>query len=172
MGTGSVDFRLVERDRKSAPRRGGARRFLDFSDGPIEDLGPVPAVQAGSADKDDAETAVIASRLADRFDVVGETHSLAVRSMAQAREALDGLMGAAYHALDAFSGQAQTAGADAKSLTDTAMRFATEDIAISFEYATRLARARDLEEVLRLQAEYLQAHMQLFAEPLADRKKE
>jgi hypothetical protein len=51
------------------------------------------------------------------------------------------------------------------------MTFAEKDIAISFEFATRFARARDMQEVLRLQADYLRAQMRLFSEPVTDQEK-
>jgi hypothetical protein len=170
MGTGSVDFGIAERDRLPAQARNVARRFRHFSDGPIEDLGPVVAARDECSEKHSSGATAIDSRLADRFEVADEVRTLAECSVAQARQAFDGFIGAAHCALDAFSGQAQTAGEGAKNLTDTAITFAKKDIAISFEFATRLARARDIEEVLRLQAEYLQAQVQLFSEPLVDEK--
>jgi hypothetical protein len=42
--------------------------------------------------------------------------------------------------------------------------FAEQNIASSFELAQQLVRARDLQEVLKLQADYIQRQLQVFAE--------
>jgi hypothetical protein len=49
----------------------------------------------------------------------------------------------------------------AKDVTGKALGFAEENVAASFDYAQKLVRARDVDEVMRLHAEYLQNQMQL-----------
>src|SRR5882757_466304 len=179
MGKRGVDLGTTERDKLPAPARhaGGSRvdrRFRDFADGPIEDLGPVAGRhcdKSGRHDSRETEQAKFACRPTDRFEVADDIRALAERSVVEARQAFDGFIGAAHRAVDAFSGQAETAGKGAMSLTEKAMTFAEKDIAISFEFATRFARARDMQEVLRLQADYLRAQMRLFSEPVTDREK-
>ena len=92
----------------------------------------------------------------DGFDVPPEMRAFAEKSVEQARQAFDGFISAAHHAVNAFEGQAQTARKGAKDVTEKAMTFAEQNIASSFEFAQRLVRAKDLQEVLRLQADYMQ----------------
>jgi phasin len=135
------------------------RRFRYFADGPIEDLGPVAKIPDTTSDT------------RDTIEVGDEVRALAERGVAQARQAFDGFIGTARRAVDAFSGQAQSAGKGAKAIAEQVMIFTEKDMAISFEFADRFARARDVQEVLRLQAEYVRAQMRLFSEPLIGQEK-
>jgi phasin family protein len=45
-----------------------------------------------------------------------------------------------------------------------AMAFAEQNIANSFEFAQQLLRAKDLQDVLKLQADYVKRQMQAFNE--------
>ena len=66
--------------------------------------------------------------------------------------------------MNAFEGQAQTARKGARDVTEKAMTFAEQNIASSFEFAQRLVRAQDLQEVLRLQTDYVQRQAQVLGE--------
>ena len=131
-----------------------------FSDGPIEDLGPADVVRGEHAEpQQPTET----GSLADRFQVSDEMRTIAEKSVEQARQAFEGLLGAAHRVIDTFGGQGETAGKGAKGVAEKAMTFAEQDIANSFEFAQKLVHARSMEEVLKLQAEYVRARMQLFS---------
>ena len=54
--------------------------------------------------------------------------------------------------------------AGASDLGRKAMGFAQENLAATFAFIDRLMRAKDAEEVVRLQAEFTQAQMQKLAE--------
>ena len=54
----------------------------------------------------------------DRFDVPPEMRAFAEKSVEQARQAFDGFISAAHHAVNAFEGQAQTARKGAKDVTE------------------------------------------------------
>ena len=45
-----------------------------------------------------------------------------------------------------------------------AMAFAEENVKASFEFAERLVRAKDLQEVIKLQSDYVKAQMQTLGE--------
>jgi len=49
-------------------------------------------------------------------------------------------------------------------VTEKAVAFAEQNVAASFDYAQKLVRASDPQEVLRLHAEYVQAQMQALAQ--------
>ena len=136
------------------PARG--QRFRYFSDGPIEDLGPVDA-RRGRAD----EQATTAGHPTDDFQVSADMRAIVEKSVEQARQAFDGFVTAAHRAVDMFG---ETAGKGAKDVAEKAVTFAEKDMAISFDFARKLVRARDVQDVLRLQTEYVNAQVQLFSE--------
>src|SRR6478735_1916581 len=72
----------------------------------------------------------------DRFDVPPEMRAFAEKSVEQARQAFDGFISAAHHAVNTLEGQAHTA---------------------------RL-RAKDIQDVMKLQADYIKQQMQAFSE--------
>src|SRR6266446_5641836 len=60
--------------------------------------------------------------------------------------------------------QAETARKGAKDVTEKAMTFAERNITSAFEFAQELVRAKDMQDVLRLQADYIQRQMQALTE--------
>jgi phasin len=135
----------------------GKRRFRHFADGPIEDLGPVDARRAEPAD----EQATTAGHTTGDFQVSADMRAMVEKSVEQARQAFDGFIGAAQRAVDMFG---ETAGKGAKDIAEKAMTFAEKDMAISFDFARQLVRARGMQDVLKLQTDYVNAQMQLFSE--------
>src|SRR5262245_49957346 len=99
-----------------------------------------------------------------RFDVPPEMRAFAEKSVEQARQAFDGFISAAHQAMSAFEGQAETARKGAKDVTEKAMTFAERNITSAFEFAQELMRARDIQDVLRLQADYIKRQMQALTE--------
>ncbi len=100
----------------------------------------------------------------DRFEVPPELRTFAERSVEQARQAFDGFISAAHQAMSAFEGQAETARKGARNVTEQAMTFAERNMASAFAFAHDLVRARDLQEVLRLQADYIRQQMETLTE--------
>jgi phasin len=100
----------------------------------------------------------------DRFEVPPELRTFAERSVEQARQAFDGFISAAHHAMSAFEGQAESARRGARDVTEKAMTFAERNMASAFAFAHELVRARDLQEVLRLQADYIRHQMEALTE--------
>ena len=100
----------------------------------------------------------------DRFEVPPELRTFAERSVEQARQAFDGFISAAHQAMSAFEGQAETARKGARNVTEQAMTFAERNMASAFAFAHDLVQARDLQEVLRLQADYIRQQMETLTE--------
>ena len=100
----------------------------------------------------------------DRFEVPPEMRAFAEKSVEHARQAFDGFISAAQHAVSTFEGQAESARKGARDVAEKAMTFAQQNIASSFELAEQLVKARDVQEVMRLQADYIKRQMQLFSE--------
>lgn len=100
----------------------------------------------------------------DRFDVPPEMRAFAEQSVEQAKQAFDGFISAAHHAMNEFEGHAETARKGARDVTEKAMVFAEQNIASAFEFAQQLVRAKDVQDVFRLQADYLKRQMEAFSE--------
>jgi hypothetical protein len=131
-----------------------------FSDGPIEDLGPTGVAPSKPAEP---QQTTEARSLIGRFEVSDEMRSIAEKSVEQARQAFEGLLDATHRFVGTFGGQNETAGKGAKGVADRAMTFVQHDIANSFEFAEKLMRAESVQEVLKLQADYIKARMQLLS---------
>jgi phasin len=106
----------------------------------------------------------MAKEVTGNFEIPHEMRALAEQSVEQARKAFDGFKTAAQKAASGMEGQASAAHAGAKDVRQKAMTFAEANVATSFEFAQKLVRAKDLEEVTRLQAEFVQRQMQALAE--------
>jgi phasin len=102
------------------------------------------------------------------FEVPPEMRNMAERSVEQAKQAFDSFLVAARQAVAQVEGQAAAAQAGATDMRNKAMAFAEQNITASFELAQKLARARDVEEVMRLQTAFVQEQMRA----LADQAKE
>jgi phasin len=100
----------------------------------------------------------------DRFEVPPELRTFAEKSVEQARQAFDGFISAPHHAMSAFEGQAESARKGARDVTEKAMTFAERNMASALEFAHELVRARDLQEVLRLQGDYIKRQMEALTE--------
>src|SRR5262249_48039800 len=91
------------------------------------------------------------------FEVPPEMRAFAERSFEQARQAFDGFLAAAHRTVSTFEGQAQTAQKGAKDIGQKAMTFAEQNITNSFAFAQRLVHAKDVDEILKMQADYIKS---------------
>lgn len=96
----------------------------------------------------------------DYFEIPTEMRNLAEKSVEQAKTAFDSFMTAAQRTVGTLEGQVSASQQNVRDVTGKALGFAEENVTASFDYARRLVRARDAQEVMRLHAEYLQAQMQ------------
>lgn len=102
--------------------------------------------------------------MADRFEIPPDMRVFAEKSVEQAKQAFDGFVTAASRAVSALEGQTETARLGAKDVAEKAMSFAQKNVAGSFEFMQKLVQAKDFQEVLRLQADYVKTQMQVLAE--------
>ena len=98
------------------------------------------------------------------FEVPADMRKFAEQSMDQARKAFDSFVGAAQQAMNDLEGRATTVRTGAMDVGGRAMTFAERNMTESFEFAQKLVHAKDVEEVLRLQTEYLKAQIQTLNE--------
>jgi phasin len=98
------------------------------------------------------------------FEIPTQMRQFAEQSVEQAKKAVDGFLTAAHRTVSVFEGQATAAQSGAKSMTDKAIGFAEQNIASSFDFAQQLVRAKDPQEVMQLQAEFVKAQIQRLTE--------
>jgi phasin len=110
----------------------------------------------------------MATNRPEQFQVPPEMRALAEKSVEQAKQAIEGFISEAHRTVSVLEGQAETARKGAKHVGEKAMDFAERNITSSFDFAQKLVRAKDVQEMLELQASYIKAQMQV----LADQAKE
>ena len=94
------------------------------------------------------------------FDVPTQMRQFAEQSVEQAKKAVDGFLTAAQKTAATLETQANTAQAGVKDVREKVMSFAEENINNSFEFAQKLVRAKDIQEVMALQQEFMKQQMQ------------
>lgn len=94
------------------------------------------------------------------LDVPTQMRQFAEQSVEQAKKAVDGFLSAAHKTAVTLENQASTAQSGAKDMGQKVMTFAEQNINNSFEFAQKLVRAKDIQEVMALQQEYLKSQMQ------------
>lgn len=93
------------------------------------------------------------------FEIPPDMRKFAEQSVEQARQAFGGFINAAQQAVNDMEGRASTARAGAQDVGEMAMSFAQQNIMASFEFAQKLLQAKDVQDVMKLQADYIQAQM-------------
>jgi phasin len=98
------------------------------------------------------------------FEVPAELRAMTEKSMEQARVAFNTFMSAAHQGVSHIEGQAKAMQASAKDVSEKAMSYAERNVANAFAFADRLVHAKDIEQVITLQTEFVQAQMKELAE--------
>ena len=93
------------------------------------------------------------------FEIPAEMRAFAEKSVEQAKQAFDGFIAAAQHAVNTAENQAASARSGVKEAGELAMRFTERNIASSFEFAQKLMQAKDAAEVMALHADYVKSQM-------------
>jgi phasin len=106
------------------------------------------------------------------FEIPEEMRAIAEKSVEQARQAFDTFISAAQQVATSADKQAAGARAGAKEVGELAFRFAERNLASSFEFAQRLVRAKDSEEVMALYADYVKRQISAFSDQAKELTKE
>lgn len=91
------------------------------------------------------------------YEVPAEMREFAEKSVEQARKAIDGFMGAAQKTVDTIEGSTSTVQSNAKDATRKTFSYAEQNIAAAFDLAQRLVRAKDVQEAMQAQAEFVRS---------------
>lgn len=98
------------------------------------------------------------------FEIPTEMRNLAAQSVEQAKKAFDDFITAAQKAVTAVEGRAAGAQASTKNIGEKAMAFVEKNVATSFEFAQKVVRAKDIQELTQLQTEFVKTQMPTFVE--------
>lgn len=90
------------------------------------------------------------------YEIPSEMRDFAERSVAQARKAFEGFMGAVHKTAGSFEG---TPVASASNVSSKAVAFAESNVNAAFDLADKLVHAKDVQDVLRIQADYLKEQL-------------
>jgi phasin len=102
------------------------------------------------------------------YEIPAEMRDFAEKSVDQAKKAFDGFMTAAYKAAGTMEGSTAIVHTGAKDIGRKALTYAEQNVAAALDFAGRLVNAKDPQEVLQLQSEFIRAQLQTFAEQAKD----
>jgi phasin len=102
----------------------------------------------------------MATNQVPNYEVPAEMRDFAEKSVEQARRAMDGFIGAAQRTVDTLEGSANTVQTSAKDLTRKTLSYAEQNIHAAFDLAQRMVRARDVQEAMQIQAEFVRSQFE------------
>jgi phasin len=96
----------------------------------------------------------------NNYEVPAEMRDFAEKSVEQARKAIDGFMGAAQRTVETLEGSTNSVQTNAKDATRKTFTYAEQNIAAAFDLAQKMVRAKDLQEAMQYQAEYVRSQFE------------
>ncbi len=107
-----------------------------------------------------------------KFEIPAEMRAFAEKSVEQAKQAFDSFISAAQHAVNTAETQAATARTGAKEIGEMAIGFTQRNVATSFEFAEKLVRAKDAQELAALHADYVKSQIAALTEQAKELSKQ
>ncbi len=98
--------------------------------------------------------------MANAYEVPAEMRDFAERSVAQARKAFEGFMGAVHKSTGSLGETTPSAFSGATDLSSKAVSFAESNVNAAFDLAEKLVHAKDVQEVLLIQGEFVKAQLE------------
>ncbi len=98
------------------------------------------------------------------FEIPDQMREFADKSVDQARKAFDDFMGATQKAVSNVEDSASAVQAGAADVNKKALTYAEEHVDAAFQFAQQLVKANDLEEMMKLQQDYLRSQMENLGE--------
>jgi phasin len=98
-----------------------------------------------------------ASKFTPKFEVPEEMREFAEKSVEQTRKAFDGFIGAAQKAMDTWEGSTKSMPFASGDLTRKTLGYAEQNMHAALDHAQRLVRAKDVQEAMKLQADFVQS---------------
>jgi phasin len=104
----------------------------------------------------------------EQFAMPDEVRAFVEQSVSQARTAFDGIAQAANQAVAQWKGQAEAARAGASEIAHKSMAFAELNMSSTFDFAQKLMHAKNPQDVMRLQSEFLSNQMRALSSQAQD----
>lgn len=98
------------------------------------------------------------------IEVPEQMRAFAETSVTQARKAFDDFIAATQDAVARMETATSGARSGASDVGKTALSFAEENVSAAFSLAEKMVKARDVEEMMALQQEFLKTQMSSFGE--------
>ena len=98
------------------------------------------------------------------FEIPTEMRQFAEQSVEQAKLAFEKFISAAHDTVNTLEGRAKSAQAGAKDVREKAMAYAEENVGNAFAFAQRVVHAKDMNDLMKLQADYIKSQMQTLTE--------
>src|SRR4051794_24674251 len=94
------------------------------------------------------------------FQVPEEMRNMAERSVTQARQALESFLQAARRTAESMEQTADTARASSRDMAEKTFSAAEQNLRTTLDYAERFVRAKDLQEAVQIQSEYVRTQVE------------
>ena len=104
----------------------------------------------------------------ERLDIPNDMRSMADASFDQARKTFEKFVAGAQATAGSIEERGATVRAGAKDITAKAMGYAEKNVQASLDYAQSLLHAKDLTQVMRLHADFVQSQMRSLAEQASE----
>jgi len=104
----------------------------------------------------------------DPFAIPKDMRAMAEASFDQARKAFDKFMESAKTSAGTMEERRDTVRAGAKEIGSKAVSYAEKNVQASLDYAQSLLKAKDLPEVMKLHADYVQSQMRALSEQASE----
>ena len=102
------------------------------------------------------------------FEIPNEMRAVTERSVEQAKLAFNNYMQAAQEAVSTFEEWVKASQVGAQGIGEKAMSFAERNVLSAFEFAQKIVQAKDIQELVRMQTEFIQSQMQVLNEQVKD----
>ena len=102
------------------------------------------------------------------FEIPSEMRAVAERSVEQAKLAFNNYMQAAQEAVSTFEERVKASQVGAQGISKKAMTFAERNVLSAFDFAQKLVQAKDIQELVKMQSEFVQTQMQVLSEQVKD----
>ena len=98
------------------------------------------------------------------FGIPKEMQAVAEQSVEQAKVAFNNYLQATQEAVSTFDQWVKGSQLGAQGLCNKAMNFAQRNVLSAFEFAQKIVQAKDIDEFVRMQAEFVQSQIQVLSE--------
>ena len=102
------------------------------------------------------------------FEVPEQMRDFAEKSVDQARKAFDDFMNVTQQAVSKMEDSANAVQSGAGDVNRKALSFAEEQVDAAFKFAQNMVRAKDMQEVMQLQQDFLRKQMENLGEQARD----